>query len=317
MSESLRFTVMAGEAGRIDRLLAARFPGVGRRRWSELFAAGWVAVNGSRARKGDRVASGDQVTVRAAPSAGSSLAPVPEPEMPLEVLHTDARLLGLCKPAGQPSHPLRPGETGTLANALVARFPECAAVGRDPREGGLCHRLDRGTSGVLLAARDLEAYQDVRRAFAAGEVDKRYLALVAGTARDGELDAPLVQRGARSVLARVGDPAALSARTTWRALASAGGLSLIEVAAQSGRMHQVRAHLAAAGHPLAGDPLYGGPELAGGQVMDQPFLHARSIALPHPSGGRLEVAAPLPARRAETLVALGLPLVRAQEPDPD
>jgi 23S rRNA pseudouridine1911/1915/1917 synthase len=308
VSESLRFTVADSEAGRVDRVLAARFPGVGRRRWSELFAAGWVAVNGAQARKGDRVAKGDEVTVRAAPSAGSALAPVPEPDMPLEVLHADPRLLAVSKPTGQPSHPLRPGETGTLANALVARFPECAAVGRDPREGGLCHRLDRGTSGVLVAARDLEAYQHVRRSFAAGEVDKRYLALVVGAARDGELDAPLVQRGPRSVLARMGDPAALSARTAWRLLGSASGMSLLEVAAQSGRMHQVRAHLAAAGHPLAGDPLYGGPEEAGGQAMNQPFLHARSIALPHPNGGRLEVDAPLPARRAETLVALGLPL---------
>lgn len=308
MAESLRFTVSAGEAGRIDRVLVARFPGVGRRRWAELFAAGWVAVNGARARKGDRVAGGDQVTVRAAPSTGSSLAPVPEPDLPLDVLHADARLLALAKPAGQPSHPLRPGETGTLANALVARFPECAAVGRDPREAGLCHRLDRGTSGVLLAARDMEAYLAARRAFAAGEVAKRYLALVAGAARDGELDATLVQRGPRSVLARPGDPDALPARTTWRVLSSAGEASLVEVAAESGRMHQVRAHLAAAGHPLAGDPLYGGPVMVGGQAIEQPFLHARSIALPHPDGGRLAVDAPLPPARAETLIALGLAL---------
>lgn len=290
----------------MDRLLAARFPGVGRRRWAELFAAGWVAVNGARARKGDRVAPGDLVTVRAAPPAGSSLAPVPEPELPLELLHVDARLVAVAKPAGQPSHPLRAGETGSLAGALVARFPECAAVGRDPREGGLCHRLDRGTSGVLVAARDLDAYQAARRAFAAGQVDKSYLALVAGSARDGELDAPLVQRGRRSVLARAGDPSALRAITTWRLLATASGVSLLEVAARTGRMHQVRAHLAAAGHPLVGDPLYGGPPALGGQAIEHPFLHARSIAMPHPDGGRLAVDAPLPAQRAGTLIALGL-----------
>ena len=309
--ESLRFTVTAGEAGRLDRLLTARFPGVGRRRWAELLAAGWVAVNGARARKGDRVAPGDLVTVRAAPAAGSSLAPVPQPELELEVLHADPRLLALAKPAGQASHPLRPGETGTLANALVARYPECAAVGRDPREGGLCHRLDRGTSGVLIAAREVAAYQAVRRAFAAGQVDKRYLALVAGAARDGEMEAPLVQRGKRSVLAREGDPDALPAHTSWRALASTGEVSLVEVAARTGRMHQVRAHLAAAGHPLVGDPLYGGPSRVGGQTIEHPFLHARSIALPHPDGGRLEVGAPLPVRRAEALAALGVAPERA------
>jgi 23S rRNA pseudouridine1911/1915/1917 synthase len=233
---------------------------------------------------------------------------VPEPDLALDVLHADARLLAVAKPAGQPSHPLRPGETGTLANALVARYPECAAVGRDVREAGLVHRLDRGTSGVLIAARDLDAYSFARRAFAAGQVDKTYLALVAGAASTGELDAPLVQRGRRSVIARPGDPDALAAFTRWRPLASASGVTLLEVTAESGRMHQVRAHLAAAGHPLAGDPLYGGPESVGGQRIEHPFLHARSIALPHPDGGRLSVGAPLPGARAEILVALGCAL---------
>lgn len=311
MSGSVRFTVRADEAGRLDRILAARFPGVGRRRWAEMFTAGWVAVNGARAVKGQRVGPGAEVTVRAAPATGPSLAPVPQPELPLEVLHADRRLLALNKPPGQPSHPLRPGETGTLANALVARFPECAAASRDVREGGLVHRLDRGTSGVLIAARDLESYFAVRRAFAAGQVDKTYLALVAGIARDGEMDAPLIQRGRRSVVARTGDPDALEALTRWRLLASGSGVSLLEVTARSGRMHQVRAHLAAAGHPLVGDPLYGGPESVGGQRIEHPFLHARSIALPHPDGGRLQADAPLPAQRTETLVALGCALDRA------
>jgi 23S rRNA pseudouridine1911/1915/1917 synthase len=276
-----------------------------------MLAAGWVRVDGVRAAKGLRVAAGAEVTVRAAPATGTSLAPVPQPDLALSVLHEDARLLALDKPAGQPSHPLRPGETGTLANALVARFPECAAVGRDVREGGLVHRLDRGTSGVLLAARDMDAYQAARRAFAAGEVAKTYLALVAGSARDGTMDAALVQRGRRSVLAHAGDPDALEALTEWRLIAAGSGVSLLEVTAKTGRMHQVRAHLAAAGHPLVGDPLYGGPDNVGGQRIEHPFLHARSIALPHPDGGRLEVGAPLPAQRAETLIALGCALDRA------
>jgi 23S rRNA pseudouridine955/2504/2580 synthase len=89
-------------------------------------------------------------------------------------------------------------------------------------------------------------------------------------------------------------------------LAATDEVSLVEVSARTGRMHQVRAHLAAAGHPLVGDPLYGGPAVAGGQAIEHPFLHARSIAMPHPDGGRLTVAAPLPAGRAEALIALGL-----------
>ncbi len=121
-----------------------------------------MAVDGARARKGDRVAAGARVTLREQPAVGDALAPAAQPELPLDVLHLDATLVAVCKPAGPPSHPLRAGETGTLANALVARFPECAGAGRDPREAGLVHRLDRGTSGVLVAARDPGTWQSLR-----------------------------------------------------------------------------------------------------------------------------------------------------------
>jgi 23S rRNA pseudouridine1911/1915/1917 synthase len=310
---SLRFVVGAGESGRIDRVLAARFPGIGRRRWAALFAAGGVAVDGARAAKGDMVEPGAEVFLREAPAVGDALAPVAQPELPLEVLHTDARLVVVCKPAGPPSHPLHAGETGTLANALVSRFPECALAGRDPREAGLVHRLDRGTSGALVAARDRGAWDDLRRAFAAGEVAKRYLALVAGAAADGACDAPLRPAGRRAVLARPGDRGALAAATAWRVLASGPGVTLLLVETATGRMHQVRAHLAACGAPLVGDPAYGGPSSVGlgeGSMIEValPFLHAASVDLPRPGGERLRVRAPLPAARAELLSFLGIAL---------
>ena len=308
-SPAIGFTVLPGEAGRLDRMLAARFPGVGRRRWAAMFAAGDVAVDGARARKGDRVADGARVTVREAPAVGDALAPVAQPELALDVLHVDAQLIALNKPAGSPSHPLRAGETGTVANALIARFPECAAAGRDPREAGLVHRLDRGTSGALLAARDRAAWQELRRAFAAGEVKKRYLALVAGVASDGACDAPLRPSGQRAVLARPGERGALPAATAWRALAVGDGVTLLEVEASTGRMHQVRAHLAASGVPLVGDPLYGGPSAvaaAGGPIeVPLPFLHASRLDLPR-GDQRLDIHAPLPPERAALLASLGI-----------
>lgn len=296
------FTVGPGEGGRLDLLLAARFPGVGRRRWAEIFAAGAVEVDGRRARKGDRVAPGARVALAGAPPTGGALAPEPAPDAPLDLLHVDARVVALAKPAGVPSHPLRTGETGTAANALVARFPECASAGRDAREAGLVHRLDRGTSGVLVAARDAAAWRALRAGLSSGDADKRYLALVAGHADAGASDAPLAQRGRRAIIARRGERGALPAATTWEPVSCGAGLTLVRAHATTGRMHQVRAHLAAAGHPLAGDPLYGGPA----DVCDLPFLHAESIDLPHPDGGRLRVAAPLPADRAELLARLGL-----------
>jgi 23S rRNA pseudouridine1911/1915/1917 synthase len=305
------FIVGTDESGRLDRVLGARFPGVGRRRWAALFADGAVAVDGARARKGDRVAAGARVTLREEPAVGEALAPVPEPDLPLEVLHADARIVALNKPAGQPSHPLRAGETGTAANALVARYPGCAGAGRDPREAGLVHRLDRGTSGVLVAAREREVWEALHRAFADGEVEKRYLALVAGTAGPGGCDAPLRQAGGRALLSQPGQRGALDASTSWRPLAGAHGVTLLEVHAATGRMHQVRAHLAACGAPLVGDPVYGGPaeiDIAGDRVaVALPFLHAARIALPRPGHDeRLAIAAPLAAERAALLARLGI-----------
>jgi 23S rRNA pseudouridine1911/1915/1917 synthase len=305
------FTIGAGEGGRLDRVLVARFPGVGRRRWAALFADGAVAVDGARARKGDRVAAGARVTLREEPAVGEALAPIPEPELALDVLHADAHLVALAKPAGQPSHPLRPGETGTAANALVARFPECAGAGRDPREAGLVHRLDRCTSGVLVAARNREAWDAVHRAFAAGEVEKHYLALVAGAAGRGACDAPLRQAGRRALLAQHGHRGALAASTSWHPIGEGPGVTLLAVEAATGRMHQVRAHLAGCGAPLVGDSLYGGPaEIAvDGETVAVPFpfLHAARITLPgRDRGERLTIAAPLAAERAALLARLGI-----------
>jgi 23S rRNA pseudouridine1911/1915/1917 synthase len=317
----IRFTVEPGEGGRLDRLLADRVPGVGRRRWAELLAAGEVRVDGRRARKGDRVAPGAVIEVSQVPAVGEALSPAPQPELPLELLHEDARLIAIGKPAGQPSHPLRGGELGTAASAIRARYPDCAAASLDPREGGLVHRLDRGTSGVLVAARDRDAWQRVRRAFGAGLVEKRYLALVAGRVGPGESHAALIQRGQRAVV--VGDhrPGALEAETRWRPLAGGEDLTLLEVEAATGRTHQVRAHLAAAGHPLVGDPLYGGPtEISasgGGEpfALDHPLLHAAWIALPHPdSGERLAIEAVMPADRRALLERLGLAAAPGQGP---
>jgi 23S rRNA pseudouridine1911/1915/1917 synthase len=298
----LEFAIVDGEGGRLDKLLAARF-GASRRQLARLFDDGHVRIDGKRADKGDVVRPGQRVALAVRPGGGDALAPIAEPDAPLDVLHLDAALVAIGKPAGVACHPLRPGERGTVANALVARHPECAAAGADPREAGLCHRLDRGTSGVLVAARDPASWRAVRAAFGDGAIAKTYLALVAGRPAGDGLEAPIAQRGDRAVVVEAAIGGALPAETRWRVREELGELALVECEARTGRMHQIRVHLAAAGAPLVGDVRYGGPAaLPDGTAIAEPFLHAAALALPHPAtGATLRVEAPLPADRAGLL----------------
>ncbi|HJZ88038.1 MAG TPA: RluA family pseudouridine synthase [Polyangia bacterium] len=292
------FVVGAGEAGeRVDKLVGAHLH-ASRAAVRRLIERGAVHVGGRRARKGQRLAAGQRVVVSETVPPPEALRPLPEPDAPLSVIAVDPDWVAIAKPAGPPSHPLAPAERGTVANALVARFPECADASTDPREGGLVHRLDGGTSGVLLAARSRPAWLGLREAFRSGQVEKHYLALVAGApaSEHGVIAAPLESRGRRAVVDAGGRPA----RTEWRVIERlAGGLTLLALSTRTGRMHQVRAHLAYAELPIVGDRLYGGPP--GESGLCGHFLHAARIVLP---GGR-ELLAPLPPDRQTLLHRLG------------
>ncbi len=227
----------------------------------------------------------------------------------LRIVHADGQVVVADKPAGMPSHPLKPGETGTAANALVGRFPELASVGPAPREGGLVHRLDTDTSGLLLAARTDAAHALLRAQFAARTVEKGYLALVAGELHaGGEIDVPLAHdpHDARKVRA-ASDPEwaeaheARPASTRFTPALRRAGFTLVDVEIATGVLHQIRAHLAFIGHPLAGDALYGGPELPG---LSRHFLHAARLAFAHPDGSRPRFDSPLPEDLASVLEAL-------------
>ena len=306
MSEEVDERTVPGGASpdRLDRALARLF-GVSRGRAMEWIAEDRVRVDGRRARKSVQVGPGARVSVRRPPPD----APAPQPELPLRIVHADAHLVVADKPAGMPSHPLKPGETGTAANALVGRFPELARVGPSPREGGLVHRLDSDTSGLLLAARTDAAHAFLRSQFAGRTVEKGYLALVAGELHaGGEIDVALAHdpRDSRKVRA-ASDPewaeahGARPASTRFVPVVRKGGFTLRDVEIATGVLHQIRAHLAFIGHPLAGDALYGGPALPG---LSRHFLHANRLAFAHPGGGRPRFDSPLPEDLASALEAL-------------
>jgi len=295
----VKIVVGAEEAGRVDRLLVRRFPDSSRRLLGELFDDGAVRIGGRIAKKGDRVAAGAEVTLARTPVGGADLRPVGDAETAARLieLYVDDDVVVVGKPAGMPSQPLRAGETGTAANGIAHLHPECAALSDDPRDGGLVHRLDIGTSGALIAARTRAAWERLRAAFGAGELDKEYLALVDHPPVARGCDLPLTQRGRRVV---VDLAEGLEAHTSWEVVGTYGEHRLVRCRATTGRMHQVRAHLAQCGAPIAGDELYGGAPVEG---LIGFFLHAAVVRFPGPAG-RITVEAPLPPERVAVLSAL-------------
>ena len=262
-----------GDAGeRLDKLLA-RKASLGRARVAELFAAGAVTLlseEGRRlkARKGDRAEPGSTLSV-AIDDASVERAAVADHELALTVVLERPDVVIVDKPAGVPSAPIAVGERGTIANALLARYPEMASVGFSPREPGLCHRLDTGTSGLLLAARTKAAFDAIVGAMRFGALDKRYLLvceLSEGAVLDdeGAIDWPLAghaQDARRVVACREPQQAerlrARAALTSFRVLRRAGRRALVEANASRAFRHQVRVHFASIGAPLVGDALYG------------------------------------------------------------
>lgn len=294
------WTVGPEDAGeRLDRHVAARLdaPRNQVQRWIE---DGQVRVQGRKAKASYGVAEGDLVECDPAQPTEDRVHPE---EGDLQILYEDSELVVLDKPAGLTVHPGAGRTTGTLVHRLLARYPEMAGVG-GPGRPGIVHRLDQGTSGVLVVARTPAAYQRLARAFAAREVDKRYLAIAYGEPKPpaGMIEAPIGRHPQRrkEMAVRSG---ARAARTGYRTHAAGGGVALIELDLATGRTHQIRVHLKHLGHPLVGDPVYGEarwkglPKAVQGRLRDfpRPALHAWRLAFRHPSDGRsLAFEAPVP-----------------------
>ena len=292
---ALTLTVGAG-AVRLDAFLHGALPALSRRFVRRLIAEGAVCVNGRPAAKGVRLAPGDRVTL---PDLPASIAP--EPQLALPVLHEDDAVVALDKPGGMPGHALDPRQRGTAAAFLLARYPEMAGIG-DPLAPGLVHRLDSGTSGLLVAARTRAAHQALRAALHARAVEKRYLAWVAGdaSALDGTRVAlPLAHdpRDRRRMVPAAAGMRAWPAETSVVVVSTGRARSLVEATIRTGVTHQVRVHLAARGHPVLGDVLYAGAPA--GLPPGRHALHAAGMTFPHPADGRpLSLRAALPAELA-------------------
>jgi 23S rRNA pseudouridine1911/1915/1917 synthase len=282
----------AGE--RLDVFLA---PTVGSRAAAQrLIDAGLVLVDGAARPKRHALRPGEQVVVH----------PAPEPEAPdvpdatFTVAYEDDHLLVIDKPAGVVVHPARGHRAGTLVQALGDRV----AGGDDPRRPGIVHRLDRDTSGLLVVARTEAAHAALKEMLRRREVTREYLTLVEGrpAARAGSIDAPVGRD--RRVRTRVSTDTdePRPAITHFETEHTFEGFTMLRVRLETGRTHQIRAHLLAIGHPVAGDPEYGHAALG----LERQFLHAERLAFTHPvTGAAIDVRSPLPADLAAALEKAG------------
>lgn len=290
---------------RLDRFLVSVVEGRSRSQIQQLIEDGGVRVRrggptgaAATSRANLPVRTGDHIAIELPAVAPPSVA---AEQLPLDVLYQDADLAVVNKPAGMVVHPGAGHASGTLVNALLHHMPDLSGIGGELRPG-IVHRLDRGTSGVMVVAKNDAAHHELSRQFHDREVEKEYVALVWGVVQAGRrIDAAIgrdpVHRQKMSARAR----RAREAVTRITRAHHLRGVTLCQVAIHTGRTHQIRVHLSAIGHPIVGDPLYGGVrrripgDVRALQRLDRPFLHAERLAFTHPRDGRrMEFTAPLP-----------------------
>ena len=292
---------------RLDRAVAL-VADVSRSAAARLVAEGGVRLDGAVVTAGARrVAAGESLAVDV--QLRDDPAPQPDVEVDFTPVFEDPHVVVVDKPAGLVVHPGAGHDRGTLVNGLLARYPEIAEVG-DPYRPGIVHRLDRGTSGLLVVARTDRAHRSLVEQMRCHDPERLYSALVWGhpQASAGVVDAP-VGRSSRNPMRMTVTDRGRPARTHYeveRRYVEPVRVGLLTCRLETGRTHQIRVHLQAIGHHVVGDPTYGAGR--GGDVvgLSRPFLHARSLSFSHPVGGRtVRAESPLPSELADLLDSLG------------
>jgi 23S rRNA pseudouridine1911/1915/1917 synthase len=309
MEKDLRLTVMEG-GERVDKYVAREVPSLSRSRVQALISQGLVTVNGIEVKPSQRLKDGDSVVVIVPPVQGVDLV---SERIPLRIVYEDEDLVVVDKPPGLVVHPAAGHRSGTLVNALLARYPDLPLD--EERRAGIVHRLDKDTSGLIVVARSHDARENLQAQFRAREVLKIYLSLVEGVVepRNGVIDASIGRDTKDRKRMAVVQSAGRRAVTEFRVLEQLDEYTLLETRPRTGRTHQVRVHLAFLGHPVVGDRVYGHRKQPLG--LERQFLHAHRLAFRHPSSGReVDLVSDLPADLERVLETLRRPnLISADE----
>lgn len=292
MSEIETIIVESSECGdRLDQILAKRFQGHYSRSYFQfLIEEGLVLVNGELFKKRYKPHAGDEIEIEFALTSAIDLSPEP---IPLEILYEDEALLAVNKAAGLVVHPAPGHWSGTFVHGLLYHC-QIELSSSAPLRPGIVHRLDKDTSGVLLAAKTAECQRRLIEAFSKRQVRKKYFALVHGYPSQSLIDAPigrsLKNRQKMGVIAS-GKPA----RSHLKVLQKGEGVSFLEIDLETGRTHQIRVHLSSIGTPIIGDKLYGNLEVNRRYFANRQLLHAARLEFSHPlTGEALKIEAPLP-----------------------
>jgi 23S rRNA pseudouridine1911/1915/1917 synthase len=274
---------------RLDRYVADQLPDLSRVTVQGLIESGRVLVDGQQRKAKFRITPGEVVSVEIPPSRIDEILPDP---IPLAIVYEDADLIVVDKPAGMVVHPAPGHPRGTLANALLAHVPGISVGGS--QRPGIVHRLDKDTSGLIVAAKTDRGRTALVTQWESRSVEKTYLALVSGSVGDQAaiVDAPIgrdPKNRQRMAVVRSGRPAV----THFHVVERFADVTLLKVSIETGRTHQIRVHLAFIGHPIVGDQLYGRAQLAD-PPLERQFLHASALGFRLPNGEALRLAAPLP-----------------------
>ena len=288
-------------AGRVDQYLAAALPQLSRSRIQALLKTGKITVDGAQVKNSFPLSGGERILVEMPPLEEPPLMPQ---EIALPVLYEDKDIIVIDKPPGMVVHPAAGHRDNTLVNALLHHCRDLSGINGVLRPG-IVHRLDKDTSGVLVAAKNDRAHLGLAGQWKGHNIKRAYQALLLGNLKEsrGIVDAPLGRFSANRLKMAVEPERGRRAVTHYQVLRRFGAYTLTEQRLETGRTHQIRVHMSYLGHPVAGDQLYGPKKC--GLPLDRQFLHAATLGFKHPvSGDWLEFTSPLPQDLREVLAGL-------------